>query len=124
MEASTAKKLEITSKNKEAYFTATQTQLVKTRFFKNKSAMIAGSVLIFLIFLGLFSDFLSPYDPTIAGRDKQYENGPPQIPKFWDENGFSFRPFLYTQKNTEVLIRILGGFIKLIEKTEDMLSFL
>ena len=98
MEANPTKKMEITSKTKEAYFTATQTQLVKTRFFKNKSAMIAGSVLIFLIFLGLFSDFLSPYDPTIAGRDKQYENGPPQIPKFWDENGFSVRPFLYTQK--------------------------
>ena len=124
MEANPTKKIEIASKTKEAYFTATQTQLVKTRFFKNKSAMIAGSVLIFLIFLGLFSDFLSPYDPTIAGRDKQYENGPPQIPKFWDENGFSFRPFLYTQKNIEVLIRILGGFIKLIEKTGDMLSFL
>ena len=58
MEANPTKKMEITSKTKEAYFTATQTQLVKTRFFKNKSAMIAGSVLIFLIFLGLFSDFL------------------------------------------------------------------
>ena len=98
MEASTTKNVEIASKKKEAYFTATQGQLVRTRFFKNKSAKIAGSVLIFLIFLGLFSDFLSPYNPTIAGRDKQYENGPPQIPKFWDENGFSFRPFLYTQK--------------------------
>ncbi len=98
MEANPTKKIEITSKTKEAYFTATQTQLVRTRFFKNKSAKIAGSILIFLIFLGLFSDFLSPYNPTIAGRDKQYENGPPQIPKFWDENGFSFRPFLYTEK--------------------------
>ena len=54
MEVNTTKKMEITSKTKEAYFTATQTQLVRTRFFKNKSAMIAGSVLIFLIFLGLF----------------------------------------------------------------------
>ena len=97
MEASTTKNIEIASKKKEAYFTATQAQLVRGRFFKNKSAKIAGSVLIFLIFLGLFSDFLSPYNPTIAGRDKQYENGAPQIPKFWDENGFSFRPFLYTQ---------------------------
>ena len=40
--------------------------------------------------------FLSPYDPTIAGRDKNYENGAPQIPMFWDENGFSPRPFLHT----------------------------
>jgi peptide/nickel transport system permease protein len=34
----------------------------------------------------------------MAGRDKQYENGPPQIPKFWDENGFSLRPFIYATK--------------------------
>ena len=43
-----------------------------------------------------FADFISPYDPTIAGRDKEYEHGAPQIPLFWDENGFSPRPFLYT----------------------------
>ena len=53
MEANITKKMEITSKTKEAYFTATQTQLVKTRFFKNKSAKIAGSVLIFLIFFNI-----------------------------------------------------------------------
>ena len=98
MVASTTKNIEIASKKKEAYFTATQGQLVRTRFFKNKSAKIAGSVLIFLIFLGLFSDFLSPYNPTIAGRDKQYENGPPQIPKFWDENGKKYMDFCFIIK--------------------------
>ena len=71
-------------------------QLVRTRFFGNRSAMIAGSILLFMIVCSLFSDFLSPYDPTIAGRDKDYENGAPQIPMFWDENGFSPRPFLHT----------------------------
>tara|TARA_Y100001970_G_scaffold290183_1_gene422911 strand:- start:788 stop:1831 length:1044 start_codon:yes stop_codon:yes gene_type:complete len=49
-----------------------------------------------MIICSLFADFLSPYDPTIAGRDKEYENGAPQIPMFWDENGFSARPFLHT----------------------------
>jgi peptide/nickel transport system permease protein len=52
--------------------------------------------LLFMIVCSLFSGFLSPYDPTIAGRDKNYENGAPQIPMFWDENGFSPRPFLHT----------------------------
>ena len=88
--------MEISSKKKEAYYTATQMQLVRTRFFGNRSAMIAGSILLFMIVCSLFSDFLSPYDPTIAGRDKDYENGAPQIPMFWDENGFSPRPFLHT----------------------------
>ena len=87
----------INSQQKEAYFTATQMQLVTTRFFANRAAMIAGSILLFLIVISLFSGFLSPYDPTIAGRDKEYENGSPQIPIFWDHNGFSFRPFLHSK---------------------------
>ena len=89
--------MEISSKKKEAYFTATQMQLVSTRFFSNRSARIAGSVLLFMIIVSVFSGFLSPYDPTIAGRDKEYENGSPQMPMFWDENGFSLRPFIHTK---------------------------
>ncbi len=83
-------------KLKEAYFTASQGQLIRARFRQNKSAVVAAWALTIMILMGLFAPFLSPYDPTIAGRDKDYENGPPQIPKFWDENGFSARPFLYT----------------------------
>ena len=83
-------------KRKEAYFTAGQLQLIWSRFKKNKSAMWGGAVLITLILMGVFAPFLSPYDPTILGRDKDYQNGAPQIPYFWDENGFSLRPFIYT----------------------------
>lgn len=87
----------ISSQQKEAYFTATQMQLVRSRFFANRSAKIAGAILLFMIIISLFSGFLSPYDPTIAGRDKEYENGSPQIPMFWDENGFSLRPFIHAK---------------------------
>ena len=83
---------------KEAYFTASQGQLIRARYKSNRTAMFAGWVLTLMILFGLFSEFLSPYEPTMAGRDKQYENGPPQIPKFWDENGFSFSPFIYGTK--------------------------
>ncbi|MCF6321624.1 MAG: ABC transporter permease [Rhizobiaceae bacterium] len=83
-------------KDKEAYFTAGQGQLIWTRFKKQKAAMVGAMVLAVLILSGLFAPFLTPYDPTIAGRDKEYLNGEPQIPKFWDENGFSARPFVYT----------------------------
>ncbi len=82
-------------KAKEAYFTAGQYALIWARFKKNRSAMVAGVILIIMILIGLTAPFLSPYDPNIAGRDETYQNGAPQIPKFWDENGFSFRPFLY-----------------------------
>lgn len=83
-------------KLKEAYFTASQGQLIRSRFKSNKTAMFAAWVLFLMILSGFFAPFLSPYSPNIAGRDKNYENGPPQFPKFWDENGFSARPFLYT----------------------------
>ena len=85
---------------KEAYFTASQAQLVWARFRKSRSAMIAGAVLILLILMGLGAPFLSPYEPTIAGRDKDYQFGAPQIPMFCDHNGCSLRPFLHTLERT------------------------
>ena len=88
----------VDQKRKEAYFTASQGQLIWTRFKKQRAAMIGAFVLIALILSGIFSPFLTPYDPTVDGRDKEYQNGAPQIPKFWDENGFSARPFIYTYK--------------------------
>lgn len=81
---------------KEAYFTASQRQLIWARFKKQRAAMVAATVLVVLILSGLFAPFLSPYDPTVAGRDKDYLNGAPQVPKFCDKNGCSLRPFLYT----------------------------
>lgn len=85
----------VDQKAKEAYFTASQGQLIRARFRSNRSAMVAAWALVLLILMGILAPFLSPHDPTIAGRDVQYENGPPQLPKFWDENGFSLRPFIY-----------------------------
>ena len=90
----------VDQKRKEAYFTASQGQLIWTRFKKQRAAMVGALVLILLISAGFFSPFLSPYDPTIAGRNADYVNGAPQIPKFWDENGFSARPFIYSYERT------------------------
>ena len=80
---------------KDAYFTASQGQLIWTRFKKQKAAMVGAWVLVFLILSGIFAPFLTPYDPTIAGRDKDYLNGAPTIPQFCDDNGCSLRPFIY-----------------------------
>jgi peptide/nickel transport system permease protein len=81
---------------KDAYFTASQGQLIWTRFKKQKAAMVGAWVLVLLILSGIFAPFLTPYDPTIAGRDKDYLNGAPTIPQFCDDNGCSWRPFVYT----------------------------
>ena len=80
---------------KEAYFTASQRQLIWARFKKQRTAMIAAVVLIVMIVSGLMAPFLSPYDPTIAGRDKDYTNGAPQIPMFCDSAGCAARPFIH-----------------------------
>ena len=82
-------------KAKEAYFTASQRQLIWARFKKQRAAMIAAVLLAVMVISGLFAPFLSPYDPTIAGRDKDYTNGAPQIPQFCDKNGCSARPFIH-----------------------------
>ena len=82
-------------RSKEAYFTASQRQLIWARFKKQRAAMVAAAVLIVLIVSGIFAPFLSPYDPTIGGRNKDYTNGAPQIPKFCDKNGCSLRPFIH-----------------------------
>ena len=80
---------------KDAYFTASQGQLIWTRFKKQKAAMVGAWVLVILILSGIFAPFLTPYDPTIAGRDKDYLNGAPTVPRFCDDNGCSLRPFIY-----------------------------
>jgi peptide/nickel transport system permease protein len=80
---------------KDAYFTASQGQLIWARFKKQKAAMVGAWVLVILILSGLFAPFLTPYDPTISGRDKDYLNGAPELPHFCDDNGCSARPFIY-----------------------------
>jgi peptide/nickel transport system permease protein len=59
----------VDQKRKEAYFTASQGQLIWTRFKKQKAAMVGATVLAVLILSGIFAPFLTPYDPTIAGRN-------------------------------------------------------
>ncbi|MEM0949374.1 MAG: ABC transporter permease [Pseudomonadota bacterium] len=90
-------------RRKEAYFTASQGQLIWARFKKNRSAMVAAVVLAVMVLMGLFAPFLSPYDPTVAGRNVDYTNGAPQIPKFCDHNGCSLRPFIYGVKRERSL---------------------
>lgn len=81
--------------SKEAYFTASQGQLIWQRFKANRTARLALYVLLFFILCGIFAPFLSPYNPTAEGRNADYTNGAPQIPQFCDDNGCSWRPFIH-----------------------------
>lgn len=80
----------------ESYYTAGQFALIRARFMKKTTGVVAGVILLGLVLLGLFAPFFSPVDPTIRGADAEYRRGAPQLLHFCDENGCSLRPFTYT----------------------------
>ena len=108
---------------KEAYFTASQSQLIWARFKKQRAAMVAACVLIFLIFAGIFAPFLSPYDPTIAGRNKDYTNGAPQIPQFCDKNGCSLRPYIHAVERERSMATNFRWVTKINEDKRNYVRF-
>lgn len=88
------------SKNDD-YYTAGQLSLIKRRFSKNISGVVAGWLLFSLLVIGFFAPFFSPVAPDISGADADYKRGSPQLIHFSDENGFSWRPFVYTYKKAD-----------------------
>lgn len=80
----------------DAYYTAGQLALIKARFKRKISGRIAGWILTSIVMMGFFAPFFAPIDPTIRGADAQYRRGAPQAMLWWDEQGFSMRPFSYT----------------------------
>jgi peptide/nickel transport system permease protein len=110
-------------KAKEAYFTASQSQLIWARFKKQKAAMVAAAVLLALIISGIFAPFLSPYDPTIAGRNKDYTNGAPQIPQFCDKNGCSMRPFIHAVERERSMATNFRWVTTINEDKRDYVEF-
>ena len=110
-------------KAKEAYFTASQGQLIWARFKKQRAAMIAAVLLAAMVISGLFAPFLAPYDPTIAGRDKDYTNGAPQIPQFCDKNGCSIRPFIHAVERERSLATNFRWVTKINEDKRLYMQF-
>jgi len=77
----------------EAYYIASQWQLIWWKFTKHRLAMIAAPVLITLYVMALFADFVSPY--TTETRFPSYKDCPPQAIRFVDDQGRLQRPFVY-----------------------------
>jgi peptide/nickel transport system permease protein len=74
------------------YYSATQWQLIWWRFRRHRSGLIAAFVLLFMATTSLFAEFFAPYSGTT--RETSYLLGPPQLPRFYNEDGFSLRPFV------------------------------
>ena len=77
----------------EAYYVASQWQLMWWKFRKHKLAMIAGPVLIALYLSALFADFLSPTLPDTRFTD--YKDAPPTAIRFYEEGRGLTAPFVY-----------------------------
>ncbi|NRA22291.1 MAG: ABC transporter permease [Oceanospirillaceae bacterium] len=95
----------------EAYYTAGQMALIKARFKRKMSGRIAGWILISIVSMGFFAPFFAPIDPTVRGADAEYRRGAPQAFFWWDEQGFSLRPFsyTYTKAGTKLNFKALAG---------------
>ena len=82
----------------EKYYLALQWQLMWSKFRKHRLAIIGGIILGILYFFGIFSGFISPYDPN--ERFSKYVHLSPRRVHFFDEeSGFHLRPFVYGIKS-------------------------
>jgi peptide/nickel transport system permease protein len=82
----------------DAYYMATQWELMRRKFVKHKLARLSGIVLILFYFTAIFCGFISPYD-KITRHDK-YNLSPQKI--YWkDDSGVHpLKPFVYGLERT------------------------
>ena len=85
--------VDIAEKKKEAYYTATQFQLMWWKFRRHRTAIMGTAVLGFFVLAMLFAEFLAPYGSQ--SRDSDYLFGEPQGFHLFDENGKFIGPFVY-----------------------------
>ena len=92
------------SSETEKLYTASQGRLVLMRLFRHKLAILGMVVLIMFYLMAIFAPFWSPHDPHAYYDGFLYS--PPQRPRFWDGEVFSWRPYYYAlekERNPETL---------------------
>ena len=77
----------------ESYFVASQWQLMRRKFVRHKLALVGLMVLAVLYFVAVFAEFFATQD--IAKRNSEHIYAPPQRIRFFSDQGFSLRPFVY-----------------------------
>ena len=81
------------SRKAEAYYTASQVQLIFWRLRKHRLAVLSLFVVVALYLTAIFSEFLSPYEYTT--RYAEFLYAPPQSLHFVHEGTFRPRPFVW-----------------------------
>ena len=87
------------TKSEERLYFASQSQLMWWRFRKHKLAVVSAIVVLMFYTVGLFAEFVAPYDPDANEATRAYR--PPSKIHLRDADGkFHLRPFVYgvTQK--------------------------
>ncbi len=82
----------------EEIYVASQWRLMWWRFRKHRMAVLSLVVLGLLYFGAAFCEFVATNDPRQVYQNLTY--APPRKIHFVDENGFSWRPFVYGYKAT------------------------
>ena len=77
----------------EKLYTASQSRLVLMRLLRHKLAILGIVVLVIFYLSAIFAPLVSPYNPRAYYDDYQY--APPQRPRFYDGEVFSWRPYYY-----------------------------
>ena len=77
----------------EAYYVASQWQLMWRKYKRHKLAFIGMGTLFVLYLAGIFCEFFAPYDPY--ARNAEHTFAPPQRLRFVRARGLDLRPFVY-----------------------------
>ncbi len=92
-ESSNSSQTNSSEKGVEKIATASQWELMWRHFKRHKLALLGVGVLAVIYTLSIFCGFFSPYDPL--SYESTHQNHPPQRIRFFSEDGFSLRPFVY-----------------------------
>lgn len=77
----------------DSIYMMSQWELMWRKFRKHKIANISGIILICIYLVAIFAPFIAPYQTQ--DNNAKFVYAQPQVPQFWDENGFSLRPFIH-----------------------------
>ncbi len=77
----------------ERLYVAGQWQLMWWKFRKHKMALVGAAILIVFYLIGIFCEFVAPYDPEAYFI--RYKMAPPTPVRIFDATGKLYAPFIY-----------------------------
>ncbi len=79
--------------DEEAYYVASQWQLMWRKFVSHRMAMVGGIIVLCFYLVAVFCEFVAPYGSL--QRHPDYSHCQPQRVRLFDGESFNLRPFVY-----------------------------